>query len=83
MALSSDPTGRMQVEAGVDMQACNTALRKLRQENHVLDANPGYTMRPLSGESGGERRGEREGKEWIKHWILCVVYLYWAGTENP
>lgn len=46
----------------VVMQAGNTALRELRQENHVLDANPGYTMRPRLGRVG-ERGGEREKKK--------------------
>lgn len=50
----------MQVETGVVRQACNTALRKLRQENHVLDANPGYTMRPCLGRVG-EREKEKNG----------------------
>lgn len=44
----------------VVLQTCNTALRKLRQENHVLDANPGYTWDPVWGEWVRERRGERE-----------------------
>lgn len=50
----------MQVETGVVRQACNTALRKLRQENHVLDANPGYTLRPCLGRVG-EREKEKNG----------------------